>query len=174
MPLFFYIMTATIDAMIAILYNIRSIQNVGAIFRTADAAGITKLYLCGITPTPLDRFGKKRSDLTKASLGAEDSVAWEKIGATTHPAATLSLIKRLKKEGCAVLSLEQSPSSIPYTTYRKKSSAPIALIVGNEVTGIPKSILNLSDAILEIPMRGKKESLNVSVSFGIAAYELIK
>lgn len=153
--------------MVAIFHNIRSIHNTGSMFRTADAAGIEKLYLCGITPSPLDRFGKKRRDFTKTSLGAEDSILWEKI------ADTEKLIVALKHAGYKIISLEQHPRSVPY--WRKDASGKnMALIVGNEVEGIPDSILDLSDCIIEIPMHGKKESLNVSVSFGIAAYELNK
>jgi len=160
--------------MIAILYNIRSIHNVGSIFRTADAAGIEKLYLCGVTPSPLDRFKKKRQDFVKVSLGAEDSVTWEKIGSTIDPPETLDLIQKLKKDGYAIVSLEQNNASLSHTDKKIKVNKNIALIIGNEVDGIPQSILDVSDYIIEIPMRGKKESLNVSVSFGIAAYELKK
>lgn len=153
--------------MIAILYNIRSIHNVGSIFRTADAAGVKKLYLCGVTPTPLDRFKKKRQDFVKVSLGAEDSVAWEKCD------DILKLIQKLKKNDFTVISLEQHKTSVPYSQ-KISPKKSLALVVGNEVDGIPQSILDVSDYIIEIPMRGKKESLNVSVSFGIAAYELYK
>ena len=151
--------------MIAILHNIRSIHNVGSIFRTADAAGITKLYLCGITPTPLDRFGKIRPQFTKVSLGAEQTVAWEKYSRAGD------VIKKIKQEGFKILAIEQNKKSIPYwkCPYNK-----IALIVGNEVKGIPQSLLNKCDKILEIPMRGQKESLNVAVAFGVVALCLAK
>ena len=159
--------------MIALLYNIRSLHNVGSIFRTADAAGFSKIYLCGITPTPLDRFGKKRKDLAKVALGAEEYLAWEKIGSSPSPQATLSLIKRLKNEGYKIIALEQDGSSSLYHKFRVgNSKSKIVLIVGDEIRGISKSILKLADTILEIPMNGKKESLNVSVAFGIAAYKL--
>lgn len=146
----------------AILYNIRSAHNVGAIFRTADGAGVSKLYLCGYTPTPNDRNVGK--DITKTALGAETFVPWEKYKQTGR------LIKKLKKEGIRIVVLEQSPRSTPYTKCKPKF--PLCLIVGNEVTGISKSILKLADDVIEIPMRGKKESLNVSVAFGIAAYNI--
>jgi tRNA G18 (ribose-2'-O)-methylase SpoU len=158
--------------MIAILQNIRSLYNVGSIFRTADAAGIKKLYLCGITPTPLDRFGDKRKELTKVSLGAEDYVQWEKIGNSPRPNATLSLIEKLKKDGYEIIAIEQDKNSIPYSKFKTKNNK-LALIVGDEVRGISKSILKHCNSILEIPMRGKKESLNVSVAFGIVAYSLL-
>lgn len=161
--------------MIAILYNIRSVHNVGSIFRTADAAGIKKLYLCGITPTPLDRFGQKRKDFIKASLGAEDSVPWEKVGRTIHDAqeSTLALIQQLKKDGYEIVAVEQDANSIPYTSYQSPQK-PVVFMVGNEVDGTPKEILAVSDTILDIPMYGTKESLNVSVAFGIAAFEIKK
>lgn len=140
----------------------------GSIFRTADAAGVEKLYLCGITPTPLDRFGKIRSQLAKVALGAEKTVSWEKCGNIS------ALIKKLKKEDYKMLALEQSKKSIPYYKYKPRKSEKMALVVGNEVKGIPKTILNKADKILEIPMHGKKESLNVAVAFGIVAFHLQK
>lgn len=153
--------------MIAILDNIRSVHNVGSIFRTADAAGIKKIYLCGVTPAPLDRFGKVRSQFTKVSLGAERTVQWERC---EKAAATLIL---LKKEGYVICALEQSARSIPY--YRLPRNVPfqkIALLVGNEVNGLSPLLLCKADYILEIPMHGKKESLNVGVALGIVAFAL--
>jgi tRNA G18 (ribose-2'-O)-methylase SpoU len=158
--------------MIIILYNIRSCQNVGSIFRTADALGVEKLYLCGITPDPIDRFKKPRTDITKASLGAEKTVVWEHIGKSIHPQKTISLIKKLKKDGYCIVSLEQDKKSVTLFSYKHNSSKKIALIVGNEVAGVPRSILSYSDTIVEIPMYGTKESLNVAVAFGIAGYQL--
>lgn len=148
----------------AILFNIRSAHNVGSIFRTADGAGVAKLYLCGYTPTPNDRNVGK--DISKTALGAETFVLWEKHRQTVR------LIKKLKKEGARIVALEQTPNSILYSKFKPKF--PLCLIVGNEVSGIPKSILSLADDIIEIPMQGKKESLNVAVAFGIAAYNLAK
>ncbi len=155
--------------MIAILHNIRSLHNVGSIFRTADAAGIEKLYLCGITPTPLDRFGSVRQQVAKVSLGAEKSVAWE------HIASTGRLVDRLKKDGYKIFALEQSAKSIPYSRFPKlKTPDPkTCLLVGHEVKGVPSAILKKADKILEIPMSGKKESLNVGVAFGVAVFKLI-
>lgn len=155
--------------MIVILDNIRSIQNVGSIFRTADAAGIAKIYLCGIAPEPLDSFGRPRQQFVKVSLGAEKTVAWEKAKATGK------LIDRLKKEGYKIWAVEQSRKSVFYyalrpTNYELKR---IALVFGNEVRGISSAILKKCDKILEIPMRGKKESLNVAVAFGIVVFYLI-
>ena len=150
------------------LHNIRSLHNVGSIFRTSDAAGISKLFLCGITPTPLDRFGKIRPELSKVALGAERNVPWEYVVSTAR------CIKKLKAEGYSIYALEQSRRSVPYDLARlRRRKKKIALVLGDEVRGIPPSILKLSDAILEIPMHGKKESLNVSVAFGVAVYALM-
>ncbi|MEK7479590.1 MAG: RNA methyltransferase [Patescibacteria group bacterium] len=163
--------------MVAILHNIRSAHNVGSIFRTADAAGIEKLYLCGITPTPLDRFGRPRKDVAKVALGAEKSVPWE------HCVSTARLLTRLKKEGYAIFAVEQSSGSVPYgekealrpvvqTRRAQGKNQNVVLVFGDEVRGLSPSILKRADRILEIPMFGKKESLNVSVAFGIVAYRL--
>jgi tRNA G18 (ribose-2'-O)-methylase SpoU len=161
---------------IAIAYNIRSAHNVGSLFRTADAAGIDTLYLCGITPAPIDRFGRTQKDVAKTALGAEKYIVWEKIGTSPTSAATLALIKKLRKEKFFIVAVEQSERSISYTRVRTAARSAqkkdIALIVGDEVRGLPPSILNAADCIAEIPMRGKKESLNVAVAFGIAVFAL--
>lgn len=154
--------------MIAILYNIRSLYNVGSIFRTADAAGFSKIYLCGITPTPLDRFGKNRPQLSKVALGAEKYLEWEKIKSTSR------LIDKLRKDGYKIFAIEQDKRSVAYNKIKASKKERIALIVGNEVKGLPKSILDKSDKIIEIPMKGKKESLNVAVAFGVVAFSLRK
>ena len=157
-----------------LLHNIRSAHNVGSIFRTADAAGVSKVYLTGHTPTPLDRFGRVRKDIAKTALGAEKYIPWE------HHAAPIRLISRLKKEGWNVVGIEQSPQAIDY---RKISAGggsssggrvkkPTLFILGNEVNGIPKSTLKICDVVVEIPMHGKKESLNVSVAAGIILFQV--
>jgi tRNA G18 (ribose-2'-O)-methylase SpoU len=138
--------------------NLRSRFNVGAIFRTSDGAGVEKIYLCGITPAP------PHPRIAKVALGAERSVPWEKC------ANSLPLLRRLKREGFSIVALEQSRRSVPY--YRLKTKKPIALVVGPETTGLRPSILRAADRVIDIPMLGKKESLNVSVAFGIAAYHL--
>lgn len=149
-----------------VLDNIRSVYNVGSIFRTADAAGVTKIYCVGTTPTPTDRFGRKRKDFAKVSLGAEGSVAWEHCGNDEM----LKIIKKMKNEGVTVVSLEQDRDS---TDYRKlKAGNKTLVIVGNEVKGVSKELLDTSDVIAEIPMRGQKESLNVSVACGILLFQL--
>ncbi len=159
-----YTMKKTLQTYL-ILHNIRSTHNVGSIFRTADAAGVSKIYLAGYTPTPLDRFGRPRKDIAKVALGAEMSVPWE------HFSNIKTLLKKLKEEKIQIVALEQAGNSIDYKTFRPKNS--FALILGNEVGGIEKSILKLCDKVIEIPMSGKKESLNVSVSAGIALFRIL-
>jgi tRNA G18 (ribose-2'-O)-methylase SpoU len=150
---------------ILILNDIRSVENVGAMFRTADAGGVEKIYLVGITPAPVDRFGRKRNDLAKSALGAEEFVTWEQVK------TTLPLIKKLKKDGFQIIAIEQDEKSVDYKKVKTKEKN--AFIVGTEVTGIPKSVLKHCDIVAEIPMRGKKESLNVSVSLGIALFRIL-
>ncbi len=153
------------NEMVAVLCNIRSLHNVGSIFRTADAAGLKKIYLCGITPGPVDRFGKEVQAFTKVSLGAEKSVAYQKI---RRPADVRA---QLKKDGYTILAVEQSRRSKPYYKFRP-GRRKLALLMGAEVTGLPPALLKRADEILEIPMLGRKESLNVAVAFGIMAYRL--
>lgn len=143
-------------------------HNVGSIFRTADAAGVEKLYLAGITPEPVDRFGRIRPQLAKVSLGAEKYVKWEKVKSASK------LIDKLKKQGYEILAIEQSKKSIPYYKWKVKreKGKGIALVFGNEVRGLSPSILKKADKILEIPMRGQKESLNVAVAAGIVLFYL--
>ncbi len=155
--------------MVVILDNIRSLYNVGSIFRTADGAGVEKIYLCGVTPEPIDRFGKPRQQFIKVSLGAEKAVKWEKAKSSGR------LIDKLKKEGYKILAIEQAKNSIPYNKLKINShKLKIAFVFGNEVRGISPVILKKCDKVLEIPMRGKKESLNVSVALGIAVFNFIK
>jgi len=148
-----------------ILHNIRSTHNVGSIFRTADAAGVSKIYLTGYTPTPLDKFKRPRKDIAKVALGAEKTISWE------HVPNIKILIKKLKREKMQIVALEQAENSIDYKTVKPKNS--LAFILGNEVGGIEKSVLKECDEILEIPMRGKKESLNVSVAAGIVLFRVL-
>ncbi len=152
---------------ILILHNIRSVENVGAMFRTADAVGLNKIYLTGYTPAPLDRFGRKRKDLTKSALGAEEFVKWE------QKKSIFPLLSKLKKEKYFIVAVEQDKKSIDYKTLRLHSGQGNVFIVGSETDGIPKSILKKCDVIAEIPMRGKKESLNVSVACGIALFRIL-
>ncbi|OHB15183.1 MAG: hypothetical protein A2566_03415 [Candidatus Zambryskibacteria bacterium RIFOXYD1_FULL_40_13] len=148
-----------------LLHDIRSTHNVGSIFRTADALGVTKIYISGITPTPLDRFQKPRKDIAKVALGAEKTVDWEYIKEPEK------LIKTLKKSKYQIVALEQTKGSVDYK--KVKAKPPVLIIVGNEVGGIEKKILSLCDVVAEIPMRGEKESLNVSVAFGVALFRIL-
>ncbi|NCP58336.1 RNA methyltransferase [Candidatus Wolfebacteria bacterium CG18_big_fil_WC_8_21_14_2_50_39_7] len=155
--------------MVVILYNVRSLHNVGSIFRTADAAGCEKIYLCGITPAPVDVFGKPRPQLTKVSLGAEKYVEWEKVKSASR------LIDKLKKDKYKIFAVEQSKKSIPYSNIKRSSNLRVGrlvLVLGNEIKGLPAPILKRADKILEIPMKGEKESLNVAVAFGIVIFHL--
>lgn len=172
-----------------ILHNIRSAYNVGAIFRTADAAGVKKIFLCGYTPRP--EFGNLKiqtsklkakfqhyDKIAKTALGAEKTVPWEQHKQTWR------LIEKLRKNKIRITAIEQAPKSVNLFSYKPKF--PLALIVGHECKGLSDKILNHVDDILEIPMRGAmvrqahhprhtrrgKESLNVSVAAGIAIYQL--
>lgn len=147
-----------------LLHDIRSVYNVGAIFRTADSIGVSKIYLSGYTPSPVDRFGNPRSDFAKCALGAEKSVPWE------HAKSPAALAKKLKRGGCGIIAVEQAKDSIDYKKARPRASALV--IVGNEVKGVSKNLLRLADEVVEIPMKGEKESLNVSVAAGIILYRL--
>ena len=188
-----------------VLHNIRSAYNVCSIFRTADGAGVSKIFLCGYTPTPrlnksatrppLDPrlFAARRSFLVgalarlesprefssgrvadllesdkvaKTALGAEKYVPWEQCRQTWR------LLAKLKKDGVSIVALEQSEKSVDF--YKFKPEFPLVLVLGNEVGGLSQEILKYVDKIIEIPMRGKKESLNVSVAAGVALYEITK
>lgn len=152
---------------VVILHNIRSTHNVGSIFRTADAAGVNKVYLTGYTPAPEDRFGRKRMDVHKTALGAEDSVPWQQVKIVGN------LIERLKKEGFFIVAVEQSPESVDYKSISLPKKTPIAFIFGNEIRGVSPQILKKCDVVAEIQMKGEKESLNVSVSAGIVLFRML-
>jgi len=140
--------------------NIRSLENIGSIFRTADALGVSKIFLCGICGTP------PNDKIAKTALGAEKTIPFEYYKQTGR------LIDKLKRDKIEVVALEQDKKSIDYRKYKPKF--PVALLVGNEVKGVSKSILAKCDRIIELPMHGKKESLNVSVSFGVAGYKILE
>lgn len=148
-----------------ILHDIRSAQNVGAIFRTADACGVDKIYLTGYTPAPVDQFERSNSKVAKAALGAEKNIEWEKIESIS------GVIDQLKKGGVQLIAIEQSPSSVDYKKVELRK--PTCFLLGNEVDGLSAEILAKCDLIAEIPMVGKKESLNVSVSAGIALFRIL-
>ncbi len=151
--------------MYVILHNIRSVQNVGAIFRTADGAGVSKIFLCGYTPAPIDRFGRPRTALLKTALGATDTVPWEVCEDTA------ALISRLEREGINIVSVEQHAHAVPYTEHILTHDT--AFIFGNEVEGVPDTLSEAADAIVHIPMRGIKESLNVSTAAGIILFHAV-
>lgn len=143
---------------ILIAHNIRSLWNIGAFFRTADAFGVSHIHLTGYTAAP------PRTEITKTALGAEEWIPWSK---DDNP---LEVIKKRRREGFEIVALEIASGSIPLSDFFP--TKPICLIVGNEVLGVPKELLAASDRVVHIPMAGKKESLNVSVALGIALYQL--
>lgn len=151
---------------VLILHNVRSAANVGSMFRTADGAGVREIWLTGYTPSPAGLnqkyLTKAEKSLAKTALGAEYSVVWRRR------ASLGSVIARLRASGCLIVGLEQDEKSVSLEMIPK--DRPVALIVGNEVRGIDRRILGQCDAIGELPMRGKKNSLNVSVACGIALY----
>ncbi|MCX6716616.1 MAG: TrmH family RNA methyltransferase [Candidatus Taylorbacteria bacterium] len=159
-----------IKGKMVLLHDIRSIHNVASIFRTSDGAGVEKIYLTGYSPCPVDRFGRPQKGFAKVSLGAENSVSWE------YEKEPRALLTRLKKQGVSVVAVEQDERSELYSEMKdgKKVPAkikyPAIFVFGNEVGGVDKKILDLADKIIEIPMRGVKESLNVSVSVGIILF----
>lgn len=148
-----------------LLHDIRSTHNVGSIFRTCDALGINKIYISGYSPTPLDKFNRPRKDIAKVALGAEKTIEWEYI------ANPKKLINEMKKNGVLIVAIEQSEKSIDYK--KVKIKYPVLFLVGNEVDGISKPILSLCDVVAEIPMEGEKESLNVSVAFGVSLFRML-
>ena len=151
------------------LHNIRSVHNVGSIFRTADAVGVDHIYLSGYTPLPIDRFGRARSDMHKIALGAEQSVSWSQLKDVPQD------ILELKKNGTVFVYVEQDHQSIPFDSYVPVAgNREIILSMGEETQGFTQKLLEYADTIIEIPMRGVKESLNVSVAFGVAAYSVFK
>jgi len=146
------------------LDNIRSAHNVGSIFRTSDGAGVSKIYLVGYTPAPIDRFGRPQPEIEKTSLGASLTIPWEQVADASVP----ETLEALKAHGFAVVAVEQTPKSVSlydYTTTEK-----VCYIFGNEIDGVSQTILDLADTIVEIPMHGQKESLNVGVSVGVVLF----
>ncbi len=157
------------NSVILVLHDIRSAHNVGSMFRTADGAGVNQIVLSGYSPVPPKQSALYLTDadkaLKKTALGAEESMAWKKALSLTR------VINQLKKDGYEIVALEQNEQSIDYRAYVPKMK--VALIVGNEVEGVMRAVLKKCDTILEIPMRGKKNSLNVSVATGIALYQIM-
>lgn len=151
-----------------ILHNIRSAHNVGAIFRSAEGAGIAKIFLTGYTPAPDDQFERANKEIAKTALGAEQMVKWEKTESATDQ------ISKLKKLNYQIVALEQDEKSVDYKKFNPPAGGgDVALILGNEVGGIEPEILHICDQIIEIPLRGQKESLNVATAAGIAIFRLL-
>ena len=146
--------------LIVVLDNIRSLNNVGSVFRTSDAFLIEKIYLCGITATPPNK------EIHKTALGATASVAWEYVK------DTLELVEKLKEEKVKVLSIEQAENSTMLNEFSPKKNQKYAVVMGNEVKGVQQEVVNASDMCIEIPQLGTKHSLNISVSCGVVLWDL--
>ncbi|MCX2738335.1 RNA methyltransferase [Pontibacter anaerobius] len=147
--------------LVLVLDNVRSLNNVGSVFRTADAFMAEKVYLCGITGKPPHR------DIEKTALGATESVAWE------HVPDTLELVKQLKEQGYRIGSVEQAEQSIKLNDFSPEPGQKYALVLGNEVFGVEQEVINLSDFVLEIPQFGTKHSLNISVATGVVVWDFL-
>jgi len=146
--------------LIIVLDNIRSLNNIGSVFRTSDAFLVKKIYLCGITATP------PHNDIRKTALGSTETVAWEYV---EH---TLDLVNKLKIEGIKVISIEQAEEAIQLQDFTPQQQTTYALIFGNEVKGVSQEVVNASDAVIEIPQFGTKHSLNISVSCGVVVWDV--
>ena len=146
--------------LIVILDNIRSLNNIGSVFRTADAFLIEKIFLCGITATP------PHKDIQKTALGATDTVVWE------HQENTEDVIKELREKGVKILSIEQAEDAVMLNDFSPKNDETYAIVFGNEVKGVQQSIVSASDYVIEIPQYGSKHSLNISVSAGVVMWDL--
>ena len=147
-----------------LLHDIRSSHNVGSIFRTGDAIGVTRIFLSGYSPRPLDRFKRPVKEIAKTALGAEISIPWE------YAESFEETIRVAKSDGFTVVGLEQDPRSVDYRAYIP--STKVLFVVGSEVDGMSDSLRAACDALVEIPMYGEKESLNVAVAFGVAVFRL--
>lgn len=147
--------------LVVVVHDVRSAYNVGSVFRTADSAGLAGVVLTGFTPTPVHR------GVAKTALGAEDSVPWRHIE-DVHAA-----LAELRGEGYAIAALERTPAAVAPAEV-PDDAFPLALVLGNEVHGVPRDVLDAADVVVGLPQYGVKASLNVSVAFGIAAYGLVE
>ena len=147
---------------IVVLDNIRSLNNVGAVFRTSDAFLIEKIYLCGITATPPHR------EIHKTALGATESVDWE------YKENTLALVNELKAQGVVVAAIEQVENSVMLDEFSLDATKKIAIVLGNEVKGVQQEVVSAADYCIEIPQKGTKHSLNISVSCGVVLWDLFQ
>lgn len=148
--------------LIVILDDVRSLNNIGSVFRTADGFAISHIYLCGITATP------PHPDIHKTALGAEDSVSW------SHEADVVSLVERLRAQGVVVCAIEQVIGSVSLPDFRVEPEKTYAVILGNEVKGVSQGAVDAADLCIEIPQCGTKHSLNVSITAGIVMWDLFK
>ena len=145
---------------IVILDNIRSLNNIGSVFRSADAFLIEKIYLCGITAQP------PHKDIQKTALGATETVAWEYVE------NTVEIVEKLQEEKTKVFSIEQAEGSVMLNDFKAQSGEKIAVVFGNEVKGVQQEVVSASDGIIEIPQLGSKHSLNIAVSVGVVLWDL--
>ena len=150
------------EPIIVVLDNIRSLNNIGSVFRTSDAFLIEKIYLCGICATPPNK------DIHKTALGATESVAWEYVE------DTLTLVEKLKAENIRVLTIEQAENSTKLNTFYPEKNEKYAIVMGNEVKGVQQKVVNAADACIEIPQLGTKHSLNISVTTGVVLWDLFQ
>ena len=147
---------------VVLLDNVRSLHNVGSVFRTSDAFLVQTLYLCGYTGTPPNK------EINKTALGSTESVTWK------HEANIVSLVKELKNQGFSVFSVEQAENSVFLHDFTPKTDEKYALVFGNEVNGVDQEVINLSDGVIEISQGGTKHSLNIAVSAGIVLWEFYR
>ena len=145
--------------LILILDNIRSLNNIGSVFRSSDAFLIQKIYLCGITAQP------PHKDIHKTALGSTDSVAWEYVENTSE------LVEKLKQDGVEVWSIEQAEKSIFLNDFQPKKNKVHAFVLGNEIKGVDQEVINASQGVIEIPQEGSKHSLNIAVTAGVVAWD---
>ncbi|GIJ96374.1 RNA methyltransferase [Capnocytophaga stomatis] len=153
---------ATKTPLIVILDNVRSLNNIGSVFRTCDAFLIEKIFLCGITATPPNK------EIHKTALGATESVDWEYVE------NTISVVERLKSQGIYVIGIEQAEKSVMLNDFQPEPNVKYAVIFGNEVKGVEQEVVSACDGVIEIPQYGTKHSLNISVSAGIVIWDLWK
>ena len=150
------------SGLVVVLDNVRSAHNVGSAFRSADAFGADRLFLCGISAVP------PSAEIHKSALGAEDAVPWE------HADDTLAAVERLRAEGYTLVAVEQTVHSRKLGAWQRPAGQKLALIFGNEVSGVQQEVVDAADFSLEIPQQGTKHSLNVSVSVGVVLWELVR
>lgn len=146
------------------LNNIRSAHNVGAIFRTAEGAGVEKIYLGGYTPTPVDRFNRPQPEITKTSLGASELVPWEHITSGEE----VVTLQRLQADGMTIVTVEQTSEAVSLYDFVVPDN--VVYIFGNEVSGVELGLIDIADQCMQIPMAGQKESLNVATTVGIVVF----